>query len=50
MQVADVGNVAPCLHHPPFSLGVEPISWTLFKRDPAGLGGTVPTLVLPILL
>ena len=26
-------NVGPCLHPPP-PLGVEPISWTLFKRDP----------------
>ena len=30
-------------------LGVEP-SGTLFKQDPGGLGGTVLTSVLPILL
>ena len=29
---------------------VEPVSWTLFCGNPGGLGGTVRTLVLPILL
>ena len=38
------------LYTTPPSLGVEPISGTLFERDPGDLGGTVLTLVLPILL
>ena len=41
-------NVGPSLNPP--ALGVEPINGTLFKRDPGGLGGTVLTVVLPILL
>ena len=40
----------PLYTTPPPPLGVEPISGTLFKRDPGGLGGTVLTLVLPRLI
>ena len=35
---------------PPFARTVEPVSWTLFSENPRGLGGTVLTSVLPILL